>query len=196
LSAKKQITAPMWQRPSQLMCWLNAPRFKLDSEDFELFGIESMNRSLGGVFVGVNKAVSKHHWEVFVDEARCDPTVKIDNLITTGLRPQVEAAGDFDIEWANNPGEFDWQKKHIADFRDWLILNKFDPDDKNLTIGHPQCGQVDLMRSFGTQDYQQIWDHLNARLNVQAIRTSDATAVYEYHWNDANYSDLQIKELK
>ena len=59
LSWRKKHTAPEWQRPSQLMCWLNAPRFVLDAEDYELFGIDTINRSLGGVYVGVNKAVGK-----------------------------------------------------------------------------------------------------------------------------------------
>jgi hypothetical protein len=70
LSLRKAVTAPEWRRPSQLMCWLRAPRFELDENDFELFGIETINRSLGGVYVGVNKAVGKHHWEVFNDEGR------------------------------------------------------------------------------------------------------------------------------
>jgi len=69
LSNRKTQTAPEWVRPSQLMCWLHAPRFVLTEEDYELFGIDTMNRPLGGVYVGVNKAVGKHHWEVFVDEA-------------------------------------------------------------------------------------------------------------------------------
>ena len=30
LSYRKNAEAPEWQRPSQLMCWLNAPRFLLD----------------------------------------------------------------------------------------------------------------------------------------------------------------------
>jgi hypothetical protein len=30
LSIRKKHTAPEWQRPSQLMCWLNAPRFTLE----------------------------------------------------------------------------------------------------------------------------------------------------------------------
>ena len=67
LSYRKIIQAPEWQRPSQLMCWLQAPRFLLDQQDYELFGIKTINRSLGGVFVGVNKAVGKHHCEVFQD---------------------------------------------------------------------------------------------------------------------------------
>jgi hypothetical protein len=195
LSRKKQITAPEWQRPSQLMCWLNAPRFNLDQDDYEQFGIETMNRPTGGVYVGVNKGVSKHHWEVFVDEAHYDPTVKIDNLVTTALRSQVEAAGDFDIEWANNPKQFAWQQKRLSDFRTWLINNGFDPDDKSLTIGHPQVGQVDLLNSFGTENYLEIWAKLQAHLNVLSIKTSDACAEYNYNWSDSDYMEKQIKCL-
>jgi hypothetical protein len=175
------------------MCWLNAPRFTLDEEDYDLFGIDTINRSLGGVYVGVNKAVGKHHWEVFCDEGRDS---RIGELTTSTLKVQTEAAGDFDIEWANNPGTFPWQIENLRAFRSWLIANGFDPDDRSLTIGHPQVGQVNLRRSFGTEDYQQIWKELNTRLNVTAIRTSDAKAVYEYHWSDADYMEQQIRKLK
>jgi hypothetical protein len=195
LSWRKKHTASEWMRPSQLMCWLRAPRFILDDNDLELFGIDTINRPLGGVFVGVNKAVGKHHWEVFADEAGYDPDYIADNLTTTTLKTQTEAAGDFDIEWANNPGTFPWQIKHLKDFRTWLLNNGFDPEDKSLTIGHPQVGQVDLQRSFGTEDYRTIWDKLNTRLNVTAIRTSDASAQYEYHWSDSDYKEQQIQCL-
>jgi hypothetical protein len=192
LSWRKKHTAPEWQRPSQLMCWLNAPRFVLDAEDYKLFGVDTINRSLGGVYVGVNKAVGKHHWEVFQDEGRDS---RINELTTTSLKSQTEAAGDFDIEWANNPGTFPWQIKQLAEFREWLIANGFDPEDRSLTIGHPQVGQVDLKRSFGTEDYRSIWSQLNTHLNVSAVRTSDAEAVYEYHWWDADYMEKQIQCL-
>ena len=192
LSWRKKYTAPEWQRPSQLMCWLSAPRFLLEPEDYELFGIDTINRSLGGVYVGVNKAVGKHHWEVFQDEGRDS---RISELQTTSLLTQTEAAGDFDIEWANNPGNYHWQKKNLTDFRTWLISNGIDPEDKMLTIGHPQVGQVDLLRSFGTEDYQQIWHQLNTHLNVHAVRTSTADAVYEYCWSDPDYMEKQIKCL-
>ena len=192
LSWRKKHTAPEWIRPSQLMCWLNAPRFILDDDDYELFGIDTINRPLGGVFVGVNKAVGKHHWEVFHDEGRDS---RIGELTTTTLKSQTEAAGDFDIEWANNPGNFPWQIKDLKEFREWLIANNFDPDDKTLTIGHPQVGQVDLIRSFGTEDYSEIWAQLNTHLNVYAIKTSTTSAVYEYNWDDINYKEQQIKCL-
>jgi len=193
LSWRKKQTAPEWQRPSQLMCWLNAPRFVLDEKDYELFGIETINRSLGGIYVGVNKAVGKHHWEVFQDEGRDS---RVGELVTTSLKSQTEAAGDFDIEWANNPGAFSWQIKQLAEFRTWLVDNGFDPEDKTLTIGHPQVGQVDLIRSFGTKDYREIWAKLNTHLNVISVSTSDNQATYDYSWSDSDYMQQQIRNLK
>jgi hypothetical protein len=192
LSMRKDIQAPEWRRPSQLMCWLNAPRFELDSEDYELFGIETINRNLGGVYVGVNKAVGKHHWEVFNDEGRDS---RISELVTTGLRAQTQAAGDFDIEWARDPGAYHWQITKLSEFRAWLTANGFDPDDKSLTIGHPRVGQVDLVRSFGTQDYQEIWHQLSTKLDVYKIRTSAAEATYTYNWSDSDYMQKQIEVL-
>jgi hypothetical protein len=193
LSMRKVITAPEWQRPSQLMCWLHAPRFQLDAEDYELFGIDTINRPLGGVFVGVNKAVGKHHWEVFWDEGRDS---RVGELTTTTLNSQTEAAGDFDIEWGKNPQEFEWQQRKLQEFQEWLIVNGFDPEDRSLTIGHPQVGQVDLIRSFGTENCCEIWTQLNTRLNVTAIRTSTAQVTYPYRWSDSDYMQQQIIKLQ
>lgn len=192
LSLRKVVQAPEWRRPSTLMCWLNAPRFALEPEDYELFGIETLNRDFGAVYVGVNKAVGKHHWEVFNDEGRDS---RISELTTTGMRSQTEAAGDFDIEWGRNPGGFDWQQKNLADFRAWLRVNGFDPDDPELTIGHPQIGQVNLERSFGNRSIDQIWDMLGNCLDVYAVETSAARAVYDYHWSDADYMQQQIRKM-
>ena len=192
LSRRKAITAPDWRRPSQLMCWLNAPRFELEPEDYELFGVNTINRSLGGVFVGVNKAVGKHHWEVFNDEGRDS---RIGELVTSTLKSQTEAAGDFDIEWALDPSTYEFQRIKMAEFREWLLANGFDPADPALTIGHPQVAQVDLVRSFGTTDHNQIWAQLSQHLDVYRITTSAAEAVYDYTWSDADFAQRQIKHL-
>jgi hypothetical protein len=192
LSMRKLIQAPEWRRPSQLMCWLRAPRFELDREDYELFGIDTINRKLGGVYVGVNKAVGKHHWEVFNDEGRDS---RIGELVTSSLKSQTEAAGDFDIEWAKDPGAFPWQIKALAEFRTWLVENRFDPEDKSLTIGHPKVAQVDLMRSFGTTDYNLIWTQLADHLDVYKIRIGDIEATYEYRWSDTDYQQQQIRSM-
>ncbi len=190
LSMRKMLQAPEWRRPSQLMCWLNAPRFALDVEDYELFGIETINRQMGGVYIGINKAVGKAHWEVFNDEGR-----SVDELTTTALRAQTEAAGDFDIEWARDPGAHYWQIKKLAEFRKWLVVNGFNPEDRSLTIGHPKVAQVNLTRSFGTLDYNQIWQKMAGHLDAYKIRTSDAEATYEYHWSDRDYAEQQIRRL-
>jgi hypothetical protein len=192
LSERKAKSSPEWQRPSQLMCFMNAPRFDLTKDDYELFGIETLARPLGGVYVGVNKAVGKHHWEVFCDEGGKD----IDKLTTSTLRSQSQAAGDFDIEWANNPGEYDFMKRQLLEFSEWLINNGFDPEDKSLTIGHPQVGQVNLMQSFGTENYTDIWKVLNTHLDVHSIKTSDAYAEYPYSWGDIDYMEQQIRSVR
>lgn len=189
MSYRKEIEAPEWLRPSQLMCWLRAPRFTLEEKDYELFGIETINRPMGGVFVGVNKAVGKHHWEVFSDEGRDS---RLSELTTSTLRSQTEAAGDFDIEWAKDPGEHFWQKEKLREFKQWLIANNFDPEDKSLTIGHPQVGQVDLLKSFNTTDYKTIWNILEQHLDVFSIKTSESYAEYDYTWMDPDFIDRQI----
>jgi len=186
MSKRKSMYVPEWQRPSQLMCWLNAPRFELTEEDYEEFGIETLNRSLGGVYVGVNKAVGKHHWEVYQDEYK-DYGRNKDKLTTIAMRSQSQAAGDFDIEWANNPGEYEFMKHEISEFRKWLIRNDFDPEDKSLTIGHPKCGQVDLQKSFNTDNYQIIWNILGDHLDVFSIKTSDSYNEYDYSWDDDDF---------
>ena len=193
LSIRKLIESPEWRRPSQLMCWLQAPRFLLDIEDYELFGIETINRSLGGVYVGVNKAVGKNHWEVFNDEGRDS---RVGELITGALRSQTEAAGDFDIEWANDPGSYHWQIRALAEFRTWLVENGFDPEDKSLTIGHPKVAQVDLIRSFGTTNPDEIWRQLENHQDVYKIRAGHVQATYEYRWSDEDYELQQIRSMR
>jgi hypothetical protein len=192
LSYRKKVEAPQWQRPSQLMCWLRAPRFTLDDEDYELFGIDTIARPTGGVFVGVNKAVGKHHWEVYHDEGR---DRRLSELTTTTLKGQTEAAGDFDIEWAADPSQRDFMIDDLARFRQWLVANGFDPDDKSLTIGHPQVGAVDLIRSFGTTDCHKIWSQLSNYLDVWSVKTSDNQTTYDYHWSDNDFSQKQIDIL-
>jgi hypothetical protein len=193
LSMRKLEQAPEWRRPAQLMCWLQAPRFTLDQEDYKLFGINTINRNMGGVYVGVNKAVGKHHWEVFNDEGRDS---RVGELVTSSLKSQTEAAGDFDIEWAKDPGAFPWQIQALAEFRTWLVENGFDPEDKSLTIGHPKVAQVDLARSFGTVDYNDIWSQLADHLDVYKIRIGSIETTYKYHWSDPDYQQQQMRSMK
>lgn len=191
MSWRKKHTLPEWQRPSQLMCWNRAARFALDPQDFVLFGIDTIARPLGGVYVGVNKAVGKHHWEVFQDEGRDS---RIDELTTSTLRSQTEAAADFDIEWGQDPGAHPFMQQQLTEFRAWLENNGFDPDDPALTIGHPQVGQVNLQRSFGSNACQEIWKLLYEHMDVAAVKTARQSATYDYCWRDVDYIQRMIGE--
>jgi hypothetical protein len=192
LSWRKAHYVNEWVRPSQLMCWLQAPRFELLPADYELFGIDSLHRDIGGVYAGVNKAVGKHHWEVFKDEGRDS---RINELITTTLRSQTEAAADFDIEWAQDTRGHPWMIQELSDFRAWLTQNGFDADDPALTIGHPRVAQVDIERSFGTRHYADIWPVLQQHLDVFSVSVAGHRAIYDYHWSDDNYMHIQITTL-
>lgn len=86
--------------------------------------------------------------------------------------------------------------KKLVEFRQWLTDNGFDPEDRSLTTGHPQVAQVNLTKSFGTLDYNQIWQKLAGHLDVYKIRTSDAEATYDYCWKDPDYAEQQIRRLR
>ena len=190
LSMGKAAGAPEWVRPSNVMCWLNAPRFILDDEDYNLFGVDAIARDHGGVYVGVNKAVGKHHFEVFCDEGADS---RIDELTTTTLKPQTEAAGDFDIEWGKSTLNEPFMKEKLNNFRTWLKANNFDPEDPSLTIGHPKIGQVDLDKSFGSTDFVTVLGTLSNYLDVYSIRTSDSYCEYDYTWHQSR--ELQVPLL-
>lgn len=191
LSWLKKHQAPEWQRPCQLMSWLRAPRFELTAQDHELFGIDSLYRDFGGVYLGVNKAIGKHHWEVFKDEGSDS---RIGELTTTTLNSQTEAAADFDIEWARNTRGHPWMATNVAQFRQWLINNGFDPEDPELTIGHPKVAQIDFER-FPVKDPDTVWRLMYQYLDVYRIRVAGVECVYDYRWSDDNYQQLQIQAL-
>ena len=187
LSLGRQTTTPEWVRPSNVMCWLNAPRFILTEEDYDLFGVDTIARDHGGVYVGVNKAVGKHHYEVFCDEGSDS---RLDELTTTTLKPQTEAAGDFDIEWGKATKSEQFMKDRLKQFTTWLVENNFDPDEPSLTIGHPKIGQVDLGKSFGTDDFLSVLAKLSKYLDVYSIKTTDAYCEYDYTWHQSK--ELQV----
>ena len=67
--------------------------------------------------------MAKHHYEVFQDEGADS---RLDELTTTTLKPQTEAAGDFDIEWG--------QATRDRPFMTERKLNQFEEMAELLTI--------------------------------------------------------------
>ena len=112
------------------------------------------------------------------------------------MRGQTLAAGDFDIDLGRTDRQEPWRTKENAEFRQWLVDNKFDPDDKSLTIGHPKIGQIDLIKSFSTLDHSTIWNTLYDYHDVYEIKTKNQSATFDYRWSDENYMNKQIEILR
>ena len=62
--------------------------------------------------------------------------------------------------------------------------------------GYLPVGQVDLLRSFGTDDKFAIWDKLSKYLDIYKIEINGISAVFDYCWSDANYKQMQIDMMK
>ena len=66
-SDRKNYIEPEWMRPAQITTFLNAPRYNLHDDDFELFRENRYDRELGGVYLHWSQ-VGKTLYEVFRDE--------------------------------------------------------------------------------------------------------------------------------
>jgi hypothetical protein len=131
---------------------------------------------------------------VFRDEHAPDLTDTICDAITH----LQYYSGEFDIEWGNDivyGGERPWHTKEQDLFREWLIHNNQDPCNLQLSLGYLPLAQVDLQGSFGTTDYNKIWNILGTHLDIYQIHTSKQSATYPRCWADQDYESWQIDML-
>lgn len=194
LSQRKAVTAPYWQRPSQITTWLNANRYDLKNTHRKLFAQNGYDRVKGGVYMHWTQ-IGKTLFEVFRDEG----APKLDTTTCEAITALKYYSGEFDIEWSNDViygGEFDWHNKEQDRFRQWLTENNLDYTDTDLSLGYMPIGQVNLKESFGTEDYQTIWNILGSHLDIYKIEVNDVSATYEYCWTDKNYKQMQIDMMK
>jgi len=192
LSYRKEQYAPEWAQYNQLFCFFNTPKFKLDEKDHSAFGLDTLTRHQGDIFMGINKSVGKSHFEVFTDEGDVD----INDTVTTSLTPQWQGSGDFDISWSQSSQGKPWHEQGIKDFVNWLKRNKLDPDDPKLTLGHPKVGSVNMAESFPMSNFSDIQTILKRHLDVYRIRTTGHELYLDYRWSDQNYINSQIALIK
>jgi hypothetical protein len=139
--------------------------------------------------------IGKTLYEVFRDENAPELTGTVCDAITE-LRYY---SGEFDVEWANDVvygGENQWHNEEQDRFRQWLLDNNRDPNDTTLSLGYLSIGQVDLIGSFGTTDYQKIWDMLSDHLDIYSIEVDGIRNMFDYCWSDNNYKQMQIDIMK
>ena len=194
LSQRKLATDPYWVRPSQITTFLNAQRYDLTDEHRQEFVTNGYDRVFGGVYMHWTQ-IGKTLFEVFRDEG----APKLTETVCEAITELKYYSGEFDVEWGNDvvyPGKHPWHNQEQEDFTNWLIQNDLDPLDSTLSLGYLPIGQVDLESSFGTKDYQQIWDRLSNHLDIYSIEVNGVNNIFNYCWNDPTYKQQQIDMMR
>lgn len=206
LGQRKVLTAYEWIRPSQITTFLNSKRYELTDDHRGLFNQNGYDRVLGGVYMHWTQ-IGKTLFEVFRDEGAPSLSVGADPAdITVGAGTTCEAitalkyySGEFDVEWGNDVAYHNGQPWHDIEqdnFKQWLIDNKLDPQNSKLSLGYLPIGQVTLQHSFGTTDYDKIWNMLGTHLDIYSIEVGGVTHTYDYCWSDQNYKQMQIDMMR
>jgi hypothetical protein len=194
---RKKAIEPEWMRPSQITTFLNAPRYDLHEEDFELFKHNRYDRELGGVYLHWSQ-VGKTLYEVFRDEH----APKMTNALCSEINHQKYYSGEFDVEWGQTITEeqHDFKKKEMDEYRAWLNKNGYNWEDPKLSLGYIKIGQVDLQRTFGTNaSIQDIHNVMNSNLNITSIRTITGPSIetdYPYTLDGDDWKQIQMEGLK
>ena len=196
ISYRKKRYEPEWIRPSQITTFLNAPRYELQDDDFELFKQNSYDRVLGGVYLHWSQ-IGKTLIEVFRDEGG----TKMSEATCSEINHQKFYSGEFDIDWGQTITEdtFDWKKEEMDNYKNWLKENNYDWEDPKLSLGYIKLGQVDLKRSFGTDNFLKIYEILSNNLNItkiEVIESENVSCEYPYTLNDKNWQQIQMNNLK
>ena len=194
LSHRKSIVDPEWMRPSQITTFLNAPRYDLHDDDYELFKQNRYDRELGGVYLHWSQ-VGKTLYEVFRDEGAPEMT----EAMCSEINHQKYYSGEFDIEWGQTITENNsFKKQEMTQFREWLKNNNFDWDDPKLSLGYIKLGQVDMETSFSHKTFLEIYDEMKNNLNIRKIYTTGefVSSEYPYTLDSEDWKQIQIQGLR
>ena len=193
---RKKIIEPEWMRPSQITTFLNAPRYDLHEEDYELFKQNRYDRELGGVYLHWSQ-VGKTLYEVYRDEHAPVMT----ETLCSEINHQKYYSGEFDIEWGDTITEetHDFKKHEMEGYRAWLKENNYDWEDPKLSLGYIKIGQVDLETSFQNRPFTSIYNVMKDNLNIKNI-TVRSDKVYEnnfpYTLDSKDWKQIQMEGLK
>ena len=193
---RKNAFEPEWMRPSQITTFINAPRYNLHEEDFELFKQNRYDRELGGVYLHWSQ-VGKTLYEVFRDEHAPVMT----ETLCSEINHQKYYSGEFDVEWGQTvTEEQDFKKVEMDEYRTWLKQNNYDWEEPKLSLGYIKIGQVDLQRTFGTNaTIHDVHKVMNNNLDITSIRTITGPSIetdYPYTLDSDDWKQIQIEGLK
>ena len=188
---RKQAFEPEWMRPSQITTFLNAPRYDLQEQDYELFKKNRYSRELGGVYLHWSQ-VGKTLYEVFRDEGE----KPLDDATCSAINHQKYYSGEFDIEWGETiTEEHPFKLKEMNRYRKWLESNGYDWEDPKLSLGYIKIGQVDIKNKTFLQTYAEMKDNLD----IQSIKVAGQNSVeniFSYTLDSADWKNIQMESLK
>jgi hypothetical protein len=190
LSLRKKATAPEWQRPSQITTFLNATRYKLNDEHRKGFLTNGYDSKFGYVYMHWAQ-IGKTLYEVFRDEQGAAVT----DVMCDAVTHLEYYSGEFDIEWGKDVvygNAHPWHTKEMDSFKLWLEINGYKHNDPALSLGYLEIGRVNLIKSFGTDDREKIWEIMSRRLDIYSIECLNHTSIYDYSWSDLDYEQQQI----
>ncbi len=193
---RKKFIEPEWIRPSQITTFLNAPRYDLHENDYELFKQNRYDRELGGVYLHWSQ-VGKTLYEVYRDEHAPNMT----DALCSAINHQKYYSGEFDIEWGATITEDtnDFKKSEMDGYRKWLKDNKYDWEDPKLSLGYAKIGQVNLETSFDNRPFTDIYDEMKKHLNINSITIKNKDLVvndFPYSLESDDWKQIQMEELK
>ena len=193
---RKKFIEPEWIRPSQITTFLNAPRYDLYENDYELFKQNRYDRELGGVYLHWSQ-VGKTLYEVYRDEHAPNMT----DALCSAINHQKYYSGEFDIEWGATITEDtnDFKKSEMDGYRKWLKDNKYDWEDPKLSLGYAKIGQVNLETSFDNRPFTDIYDEMKKHLNINSITIKNKDLVvndFPYSLESDDWKQIQMEELK
>jgi hypothetical protein len=139
--------------------------------------------------------IGKTLMEVFRDEGAPELT----DTVCEAINSLEYYSGEFDIEWGKDvtmAANLPWHTIQQREFAQWLVDNGLDPQDPKLSLGYLPIGEVDLERSFGTDDMYEIWSMLSTHLDIYKIAVDDISRTFEYCWTDADYKQRQIDMMR
>lgn len=196
LSIRKKAVAPEWVRPSQINTFLHADRYLLKDEHRYLFTENSYDRRFATVYMHWAQ-IGKTLYEVYRDEDSPD----LDRTICEAINQLQYYSGEFDIEWGRDITREStkwgtWYQDDLKQFHAWLNKHNLDPADTKLSLGYLPIGTVDVSESFGTTDYQAVWDTLSTHLDVYKIEVGGVSNTFDYCWSDVDYKEKQIETMK
>ena len=178
-ATKMAIEEPDNLRPTNIMHFVNAPKYDLKDEHRELFA-NGFDSRFGEVYMHWCQ-IGKRLDEVFRDEGApdlvyTDPTDIRTNQSEGGAQCEAITAlryysGEFDINWGkdmtreNNPNWKIWHDEFFA----WIEKNGMDPTDPKLSLGQMPIAKVRIQESFGSVNLQHVWDTLSEHMFVKGI---------------------------